>query len=713
MSFKEISLKKSYSSDFDDILHSFYIPILEKSVEYYRLAGFFSSTSLAIAAKGISGLIKNKGSMKLIVCPKLSKEDIDIILDAHINPEKYIESNMLRELDNIENEIIRDHVFALGWMIANNLLEINVALVYGRDAKALSYEETFALGIFHQKVGILKDKEGNIVTFSGSINETALGWLENIEEFKVFRSWVPEEEDYAKEDLNKFNRLWNNQSPKVKVIEIPDAVKRKLVSVAPKDINEINLERWYVKKPYTFQKRITSEKIELYEYQKRAVNSWLANKMRGIFEMATGTGKTFTALGCTSEVFKKEKKVILVVSCPYQHLIEQWSREIKKFGLVHDKIIFCQSGSKWKDELANSLIDVELGHLSKLIILTTHKTFSSEDFRNIFKKYKKNFKILVIADEVHWLGARKYRSGLIEEYDFRLGLSATPKRWFDNLGTETLYQFFGGTIFEFSLKDAIRRINPATGQTYLVPYKYIPKFVSLTENELADYISKTKSIAYRYLNTENKEERDEILELLLFRRAEVIKNASKKYEALMEILDELGSNIKHTIIYCTPQQIDRVTRLLSERDIIFHRFTAKEGTRPLDKYEGLSEREWLLKNFEEGEYQVLVAMKCLDEGVDVPPARTAILMASSGNPREYIQRIGRVIRRFPRKIQATIYDIIVIPSLEKDIPLELREIELKILEKELKRYEEIASISINYAEALNKILRIKNCIEEA
>ena len=179
MSLQKIFFKKAYSSDFDNILLDFYIPALECTIEYNRLAGFFSSKTLAIAARGILCLIKNDGKINLIVSPKLQKKDLEIINNAYETPEKYIEQNMLKELENLEDEFVKDHLFALGWMIANKKLEIKVAIVYDNDQKLLSYDEIQYCGLFHQKVGILKDSEGNIITFSGSVNETASGWLGN------------------------------------------------------------------------------------------------------------------------------------------------------------------------------------------------------------------------------------------------------------------------------------------------------------------------------------------------------------------------------------------------------------------------------------------------------------------------------------------------------------------------------------------------------
>jgi hypothetical protein len=248
MCLKEIKLKKAYSSDFDNILLDFYIPVLSHSVGYNRLAGFFSSSSLAIAARGISKLIKNNGIMRLVVSPKLRKDDLDTIILAHKDPEKVVEEKMLNELEKMEDEFIKNHVYALGWMVANGKLEIKVALICGEHGNPLRYEEGEKNGIFHQKVGILKDAEGNVVTFSGSINESAAGWLGNIEEFKVFRSWDTSEQEYVEADILKFDTFWNNLSERVKVMKIPEAVKKKLIELAPKDIEKLDFWRSGIQK---------------------------------------------------------------------------------------------------------------------------------------------------------------------------------------------------------------------------------------------------------------------------------------------------------------------------------------------------------------------------------------------------------------------------------------------------------------------------------
>jgi primosomal protein N' len=263
--------------------------------------------------------------MRLVVSPKLRKDDLDAIILAHKDPEKVIEEKMLNELEKIEDEFIKNHVYALGWMVANGKLEIKVALICDEHGNPLRYEEGEKSGIFHQKVGILKDAEGNVVTFSGSINESAAGWFGNIEEFKVFRSWDTSEQEYVEADILKFDTFWNNLSERVKVMKIPEAVKKKLIELAPKDIEKLDLEKWY---PKVSGRR---DKIMLFEHQKEAVESWVKNGMRGIFEMATGTGKTFAALECLEKLLEDEKKLIMVIACLYDHLVKQWVDDINDF----------------------------------------------------------------------------------------------------------------------------------------------------------------------------------------------------------------------------------------------------------------------------------------------------------------------------------------------------------------------------------------------
>lgn len=704
MSFLDLKLKKAYSSDSDDLLNDFYIPVLKESENYYRISGFFSSTSLAISACGIVGLLENDGNIKMIVSPKLSRADIDTIMQSH--DQAVLSEVMNKELEDIEDEFIKNHIFALGWMIAHSKLEIKVAIMKNSENRIMDFDEVNSCGMFHQKVGILEDKNGNRISFSGSLNETASGWINNIEEFKVFKSYEMAEKSYVDIDVEKFFKFWDQENEKIKIMDIPEAVKKKLIEITPVDFDYKILSKYYKN-----IKKTQKPKVNLYKYQEDAVLAWVNNGRNGIFEMATGTGKTFTSLACCFDVATTNKKWITIIACPQSHLIRQWENEVKKFGINYDRLFVADSTNyKWKSQLTNAFLDLTLNQIDNFIVITSHRTLSSKFFIEIVEENKRDIPILLIADEVHGLGSSENQKGLLESYEMRLGLSATPKRWFDDNGTDVLYTYFNKNaeepVFEFSLKKAINTINPATGYTYLTPYLYKPVFIRLTIDELEEYIETTKKIIKKIFSNKNKDESDLLIERLIFSRANILKNADEKFDKLIDILDDLEEGFSSLLIYCSPEQVEKTMKILKDKSIIAHRFTQGEGTQSEYKYGGISEREYILKKFSEGEYKALVAIKCLDEGVDIPQAKFAVLMASSTNPREYIQRIGRIIRRHHGKEKAVLYDLILIPSIG-NLPKEWKEIETRIFEKELMRAEEIAKISSNNAEALMKIYEHK------
>ncbi|MEN3189205.1 MAG: helicase-related protein [Atribacterota bacterium] len=286
-------------------------------------------------------------------------------------------------------------------------------------------------------------------------------------------------------------------------------------------------------------------------------------------------------------------------------------------------------------------------------------------------------------------------------------LSATPERYFDVRGTKELLEYFGGVVFRFTLRDAVTTINPETGETYLTPYDYFLKFVPLERDEVEAYlelVSRIRKLSRGNVNEDDTDdELEEIIEQLRFKKAKIVKAARSKLCALKELVEEIGvKNLRHTLVYCDERLLEDVVRFFQEREVIVHRFTMQEKTLPEGKYGGLSEREFLLREFAEGKYQVLAAIKCLDEGVDIPPARRAILMSSSGNPREFIQRIGRVLRRYPGKTKVQVYDMVTyIPS--RFIPPGFWWVEKKLLDWEFQRCLMIAQWADNGYEAKKRI----------
>jgi superfamily II DNA or RNA helicase len=686
MGLMDLDLKYKYDSDHDNMIADFYEPVLSESVKYYRLSGFFSSSVLATVARGMEKFIKNNGKMYLICSLLLPEEDIKILKETSKNPSKILEKNLINSLDDIEEKFINDHVKALGWMLANDKLEIKIAVVPDKG------------GMFHQKVGILKDKEGNGIAFSGSNNETATGLKYNVEDFKVFKNWDEGQKAYFKQDHDSFNKYWNNLSGRTKVYNLPDAISQKIIKIAPKNIEDLNLTNNYREKDIGKGYKENDidenkEKIVLRDYQKEAISKWWDNGCKGIFEMATGTGKTYTALSCFKKLFSKNDHLITVIACPQQHLIDQWKKDVKKF--YNGKIIIVSSqNSKWRSQIKNLINNFYLDIEKNVIFIITHQSLSSKDFIDSIQKFNTN--IMLMVDEVHGIGSSKQLQSLHGHYNYRLGLSATPERWFDKEGTQAIISYFGGVVFEFNISDALNTINPSTGEFYLTPYIYKPIIISLNNEEYENYTHLSHKIS-NLINKKNKTFKDKKeKERLCFQRKNIVNNAEAKIIKLKEILDK-NKDIKDLIIFCSPQQINIVQKILNEKNIAQHKFTHVEKIKKDKKYGGLSEREYLIKKFKDGSYKALISMKCLDEGVDIPSARNAIIMSSTSNPREPVQRRGRILRTFSGKEEATIYDFLVFQN-------DGTELSEKLTQKEVRRYREFAVNAKNAYECIN-ILR--------
>ncbi len=698
MTFKDLKIKKSYSSEKDNILEDFYIPVLSEAINYKRIAGYFSSSSFYMAAKGISKFIDNAGHMQLIINVQLSKRDYEQIEKSLSTPEEIIENLIFEDISDIADACLKDHAAVLGWMIANGFLEIKVGYI----KNPLTSND-----ILHQKVGILKDLDGNILTFSGSNNESAGGWIFNSEKFKVFCDWEEGSEDYINQDIEDFQELWNNDSSKTGVISFPEAAKRKLISIAPKKERELKKILEKIKsRELNDEKKRETKTVNLRGYQKEAIQKWFDNDCKGLFEMATGTGKTYAAIGALKKILNKEESLLTIISCPFLHLIPQWEDSLIKSSVDLPKILASSIDLKWAQKLKDKILDIKLGRLKKFIILTTHNTLSSEKFIEIVKEAP--CKILLIGDEVHGMGSSNRIMGLLDKYNYRLGLSATPHRYFDDEGTQKLMDFFKRSVYTFDLERAINEINPDTGESYLCPYEYYPIFVDLTLSELDEYIKLSKQLSSLFAREKRTKREEKIIESKLRERADIIKNAENKLPSFTDLIKKLKNKqkIKHTLVYCSPQQKTMIQDIIrKEGKIIQHRFTSDENaTRKQAKYGGLTEREYLLNKFDKGLYDILVAIKCLDEGVDVPSIETAILMSSTGNPKEYIQRRGRVLRRYPGKEKAVIYDLIVIPNTKNK---DMGEYERKIMESQFKRIEEFVNQSLNYSDASRNLFKIK------
>ena len=698
MGLRDLDLKSAYKSSEDDVLMDFYVPCLAQAVQYDRLAGYFSSSAFSVVAEGLLSFIESRGRMRLICSPELQPNDIEILTKSPDELDTLVSKRMIRAMECANaSDLQRDHLMVLAYMLARGLLEIKLAIPTGCPNELSSTEGTNTVGIFHEKIGILRDSEGDVVSFSGSINESATAWLENAEEFKVFRSWVVEQKPYQEPDQKHFDALWNDTADGVRVFSLPEAAKHDMLQRAPTELDIPFLRAKYEVRRRQGVAENPAPPV-LYAYQRDAVQAWLDAGRQGIFEMATGTGKTFTALACVDAVRERDGRVLCLVAVPLEHLVAQWRGEALKFfsGLV--PIICDSSNPRWPAQLASAALDVSQGVRSFAMAIGTYASLSSPGLTAMRWTTMPNVPLMLVGDEAHRAGASVYRKALLPMATMRLALSATPVRWYDEPGTSFINEYFGAIAYSFPLERAISDINPSTGRTYLVPFEYHPVFAELNDAERRDYAQITLKLARMASSGQTD---DEAFKMLAIRRARIIKNAAAKQDALAGILDSLGNRVEHLLVYCTERQTEWVRAQLFARNIRFGMFTMEQGTKPSPKFGGLSEREYLLKQFASGAVQALVAIKCLDEGVDVPPARMSILLASSSSPIEHIQRLGRILRPFPGKHRAIVYDALVQTTMDSDASQSAL---LKSVEStERRRYEELARIALNGAQALAEI----------
>ena len=713
MSLKDSCIKSEYRSLIDNVVQDFYVPLLKEAVTYRRAVGFFSSSSLVDISKGIAAIAKRRGKIQIVASPYLSDEDIEAIRNGYEKRNVIIENALLSQLSDENMDFYSmERLNLLANLIAEGILDIRIAYT----------EDDGGIGMYHEKMGIIEDAEGNKVAFSGSMNESSTAMSINYETIDVFRSWGDEfEANQAQLKENAFVSIWNDTEPNIHVLEFPsisqaliDKYKKKRSSF---DIDELQFFDVPIKRKNVSGKRIGAripKDISLYEYQKEAIVSWAGENYRGIFDMATGTGKTLTGLGAVSKLSEDVcDELSVFILCPYQHLVEQWVEDIVKFN-IKPIIGYSASPQKdWKKRLQKAIKDQKFRKdKSFFCFVTTNATFSSKFVQDIIEEIKTP--ILLMVDEAHNVGAKTYAKLLDDRFQYRLALSATLDRHRDEEGTAALYNFFGRKCIEYTLERAIR-------EDKLTPYKYYPVVVYLNEDELSTYEYYTQEISKCIIKDKNgKTKLNSYGETLAIKRSRVVAAAAQKLDALRrEIVPYKNKN--NILVYCGAtnvinenadrsetdegdiRQITAVTRILgNEFDMSVAKFTADES---------MDERTQIKANFSKGErLQVVVAIKCLDEGMNIPGIRTAFILASTTNPKEYIQRRGRVLRKAPGKNFAEIYDFVTLPRPLDDVYSLTKEAaskDLALVRNELERIKEFGRLAMNSMDSHDLIWNIE------
>lgn len=695
MSFKDLSIKNEYRSFNDNIVKDFYIPVLGEAILYQRAVGFFSSSALVMLANGIEGLIKNGGRIEIVASPRLSKEDVDEISRGY-ELRKVIEQALLRELDALPVEC--ETLSYVASLVATGKLDIKIAFLS-------SHKE---IAMYHEKMGLMTDGDGNVIAFSGSMNESENAFSMNYEAFDVFCSWTEDKKRVQKKQL-AFQAIWEDYEPGIQTIEFPDVVCRKLYSYNqelagryPEVSEQENFNahpEGAIYLPVHFHAR---------PYQENAVVEWKKHGYRGIFDMATGTGKTLTALLGLWQLFTdNQERLAIIITCPYQHLVDQWVEDIETFG-IRPIIGYSDSPQKkWKKNLEQAVRSFRLGVLNFFCFITTNASF-------VTKKVQEQMGLLgadtvYVVDEAHNMGAGYYRKYLPENIGYRLALSATLERYQDEAGTAALSSYFGEKCITYSLKEAIR-------SGMLTRYYYYPILTYFDRDELDDYLGLTVQISQAMKKKNGKMVLSEYAKQLLMRRSKIIAGAKGKLPELKRQMEPHISE-KHILIYCGSatikeneddefgrRQIDLVSEMLgNDLGMRVGRFTSREN---------IKERAQIRDAFSKGDLlQALVAIKCLDEGVNIPNIHTVFILASSTNPKEYIQRRGRVLRKALGKDYAVIYDFVTLPFPVNEIGTQSESVihaTKGLIKRELIRMLDFAELAENPSKTFDLVYELKH-----
>ena len=681
MKFKELNLQQEYNSLEEDVIRDFFIPTLSCAKRYDRAAGFFSSSGLAKQTQGICEFVKNGGKIRLIASPQLSEEDIKAIDEGYKLRDEVIQNVLLRSLKEPIDEIESQRLNLLSNLIASNILDIKIAILKSES------------GIFHDKFGILTDSDDDEIAFRGSMNESENAYYHNYETIDVYSSWIESERVESKKDA--FNKLWDGEDNTVETLYFPEVKEAIIKNYKKNDSFDISLDEqqfgkiqrpktvheWYVKIPGY---------VKIRDYQLNAIDKWEENSFSGIYDMATGTGKTYTALASLERFEKRKGDLFAIVVCPYIHLVDQWAEDVEEWGM---NPIVCHSQSEqkdWRRLLLNAYRRYRSNHKS-CICLVTNDTFLSDEFQEVVNNITPDMNAVLVVDEVHNFGASKISIVLPSNITCRLGLSATVERYGDPEGTRTIVNYFGEKCIHYPLEKAIR-------EGALVEYEYHPVIVSLSQEELQEYEKLTKQIIKCITEENGKRTLSDTGQMLLFKRTRLVAGAEEKVNRLKELM-QLYTNEKHILIYCgatrgferykgeKERQIDIVEKMLgNELYMSTHRFTAEEDNKT---------RRLIKEGFADGDYQVITAIKCLDEGVNIPNIHTAFILASSRNPKEFIQRRGRVLRPSKGKTRAIIYDFVTLPRPLNEVKFGDIDSDRALIVGELARIYEFGRFSIN------------------
>jgi len=641
MSLRSIDYKTSYNRGWDDIASEFYLPSMRGSIQYDRAVGFFSSSVLLLAWDALEKFVGRGGRIRIVCSHHMSDADIRALSSGY-SCDEIVENALHEQIEQLlQDEKTRNPLKLLACLVRSHVMDLKVAVVD-------EYTGVQAGAMFHSKLGLFRDDQSNVVAFKGSMNETWNGLANdgNLETVDVFISWgTTREETRVRQEIEYFESLWTDRMPGVRVYTFPSAVREKILRVAgTSDWHVLLQEVRQQKREESSESSLVTHAI-LRKHQVYALDVWRRSDRRGILAYATGSGKTYVAMCAIRDALEQGEVAIVVV--PSIDLLDQWKDQLRR-GLedLRPLILICGGGNvRWQ---ATDLLRVatrERTLSGARIILATLQTASSDEF---LSRVTQGEHILLVVDEVHRSGSPEASHLLSLRCGPRLGLSATPTRYGDEDGSARVLSFFDGVLpCVFTLSDGIR-------EGVLTPYFYYPIVVHLSEQEREEWLALTTRIGRQLAAMKSKDDQAglaESIKLLAVKRARIAKTAEAKLPAAVSIVKEYHQSDQRWLIYCdSAEQASAVASLLRGEGLPAQEYHTKM----------IGHRKQTLRRFDlHG--GILVAIRCLDEGVDVPLATHGLIIASSTNPREFIQRRGRLLRRAQGKLFAHIHDVLIAP----------------------------------------------------
>lgn len=650
-----LDFAQSYRTGQCDPVEDFYRPCIGYAKEYDRAVGYFRSSIYLVIGDAIVDFAKRGGRMRLICSPALYEDDATSIESAYEERQTKLASAIEQEIDQMIAAPTGAYLTkVLATLVVVGALDIKLAL------------RPEGHGIYHEKIGIFKDDK-NAVSFIGSANETWSGWHErgNFESVEVFCTWKDDsEKGRVFRHEGYFNHLWNGTAHGVTVVPFPEAARNRLIQNAYQSLDDIDSGHLR-----NLQKKMRTP----LKHQTDAITSWEIHGRRGVLEHATGSGKTITAIiAIKKHVYEGLPAIVLV---PSRLLLEQWEKEVMEE--IPQAIILLAGGGNdgWKKAGRLRAMTSGGANLGQRIVITTIQTAATPVFRS---KVAQGSHLMIVADEVHQTGSTFNSQAFAIDSGPRLGLSATPYRYGDPEGTARIFGYFGQIIPpRFTLQDAIK-----AGR--LVEYEYHPHPVTLTADEADEWRSATARIRLEIARGTVDEGGRKIIgdraKMMIIQRSRIAKKALNKIRLAVETIKESYEEGQRWLVYC--EDAEQLQEIMESLSAI--------GLHPMEYHSSMvGDRQSALKWFATigG---ILVSIKCLDEGVDMPAVDHALILASSQNPRQFIQRRGRVLRKAEGKTIAVIHDAIVIPLSLEDEPDQYA-----LLKSELLRAIEFANSALN------------------